>query len=43
VNLADEQEVLENLETLAAKPVNFDVFQMDMGWQNNFGDWGTNF
>ncbi|MFA6816832.1 MAG: glycoside hydrolase family 36 protein [Lentisphaeria bacterium] len=38
----DADEVRANLESLRHSPIDFDVFQIDMGWENYFGDWGTN-
>lgn len=38
----DQEEVQYNLEFLKRHPVAFDVFQVDMGWENNFGDWAAN-
>lgn len=38
----DQEEVLRNLEFLKRHPVAFDVFQIDMGWENRFGDWEIN-
>jgi hypothetical protein len=35
----DAAEVQANLESLRNSPVDFDVFQIDMGWENYFGDW----
>lgn len=37
------EDVDENLKSLSEKPLPFDVFQLDMGWQNLFGDWDTNY
>ena len=38
----DAVEVRANLDSLREKPVDLDVFQIDMGWENYFGDWDTN-
>ena len=38
----DQEEVRRNLEFLKRHPVAFDVFQIDMGWENHFGDWEIN-
>lgn len=35
----DRREVLENLRFIVRKHLPFDVFQIDMGWENCFGDW----
>lgn len=37
-----ESDVTENLASLHEHPVPFDVFQIDHGWSDTFGDWGTN-
>lgn len=38
----DEHEVRLNLDSLRREPVPFDVFQIDMGWEDRFGDWNAN-
>lgn len=35
----DRREVLENLRFIVREHLPFDVFQIDMGWENCFGDW----
>jgi hypothetical protein len=37
-----EEDVEENLKSLREKPVPFDVFQIDHGWLDKFGDWNAN-
>jgi hypothetical protein len=37
-----QEDVVENLEALRRKPVPFDVFQIDHGWMDIFGDWRAN-
>lgn len=37
----DRSEVDGNLERIAAWRLPFDVFQIDMGWEDRFGDWSA--
>lgn len=40
-NDIDRQEILDNLEYIAAKKLPFQIYQLDNGWHNGFGDWET--
>lgn len=37
-----ESDVVENLAALRQHPIPFDVFQIDHGWSDTFGDWRAN-
>lgn len=37
-----ETDVVENLASLRQHPIPFDVFQIDHGWSDTFGDWRAN-
>ncbi|MGI5899413.1 MAG: glycoside hydrolase family 36 protein [Christensenellales bacterium] len=37
-----ERDVIENLEEIKRRGLPFDVFQIDDGWENRFGDWQAN-
>lgn len=38
----NHQEVLDNLRFIIREKIPFDVFQIDMGWEDYFGDWEAN-
>ncbi len=37
-----EEDVLENLEEIKSRGLPFDVYQIDDGWENCYGDWHSN-
>ncbi len=38
----DADEIRANLASLHDEPIAIDIFQIDMGWEDFFGDWQTN-
>ncbi|MFA7231839.1 MAG: glycoside hydrolase family 36 protein [Victivallaceae bacterium] len=37
-----ENEIIDNINAISEHDLELEVFQIDMGWENNFGDWEAN-